>query len=201
MRGIDISHHQGAINWKALESEGFDFVYMKATEGGNFVDPRFKVNWRSAGKIKISRGAYHFYRICKNGIEQSENFISVVPKNQNSMPHAIDLEHVGNCQTSKSNQMIRKEITDYIRRIQAHYGKPPIIYTTDRFYREYLMDQFTGTKLWIRNIFCEPKLPDHRNWCLWQFADRGKMKGIDTFVDLNVFKGDKAAFLRFVQGR
>ena len=68
---------------------------MKATEGGNFIDPKFRSNWKSAGKINISRGAYHFYRICKNGIEQAENYISVVPKHENSMPHAIDFGNSG----------------------------------------------------------------------------------------------------------
>ena len=199
VKGIDISHHQGIIDWKALEKEALDFVYMKATEGGNFVDPKFKLNWKSAGKIKISRGAYHFYRICKNGIEQAENFISVVPRLQNAMPHAIDLEHKGNCKTSKSKKMIRKEISDYITKVKNHYGKAPVIYVTDKFFREYLMNEFSDTKIWIRNIFNRPTLPDYRKWHIWQFTNRGRINGVDTYVDLNVFNGDKSAFVKFVQ--
>ena len=198
VKGIDISHHQGVIAWKAIEKESLDFVYMKATEGGDFVDPRFKVNWDSATKINMLRGAYHFYRICKNGIEQAENFISVVPKAHNALPHAIDLEHMGNCKTSKPNELVRLEISDYINKIEKHYGKKPIIYATERFYKEYLMKEFVDTKIWIRNIFRRPKLPDGRKWYFWQFTNRARIRGVDAYVDLNVFNGDRAAFEKLV---
>ena len=200
VKGIDISHHQGIIAWNEMGKESFDFVYMKATEGGDFVDPRFEINWDSAGEINMLKGAYHFYRICKNGSEQAENFISVVPKSPHALPHAIDLEHIGNCRTSKPKEFVLKEISDYINRIEKHYGKTPIIYTTDRFYKEYLMDEYFEAKIWIRNIFKRPNLPDGRNWHLWQFTNRARIRGVEAYVDLNVFNGDRVAFEQFVSG-
>ncbi|MCH8331531.1 MAG: lysozyme, partial [Bacteroidetes bacterium] len=70
VRGIDISHHQGEIDWGQI-TEPLDFVFIKATEGQNFNDTRFKDNWGNARKHGYKVGAYHFYRFCKTGIEQA----------------------------------------------------------------------------------------------------------------------------------
>ena len=86
VRGIDISHHQGEIRWDELKKEAIEFVFIKATEGGDFTDPKFADNWRNAQKNNYHVGAYHFYRICKNGKEQAENFIRIVPKTPDNLP-------------------------------------------------------------------------------------------------------------------
>src|SRR5437867_1330928 len=64
LRGIDVSHYQGAINWDDVASGGISFAYIKATEGTNFVDPLFAQNWAGAEAAGLRRGAYHFFTLC-----------------------------------------------------------------------------------------------------------------------------------------
>ncbi|WP_414707009.1 GH25 family lysozyme, partial [Rhizobium sp. UBA1881] len=62
IQGIDISHHQGAIDWSALAAQpNVRFAIMKATEGGDHRDTRFAENWQAAKNAGIVRGAYHFF--------------------------------------------------------------------------------------------------------------------------------------------
>ncbi len=201
IHGIDISHHQGSIDWDVLKQQDIQFIYMKATEGGDWVDPKFKMFWKSAMDREMVIGAYHFYRVCKTGIEQANNFIATVPKNEKSMPHAVDLEYIGNCKTKKSKEKIISEISDYITEINNHYGKPPIIYSTDEFYTYYLINKLQETKIWIRNIFFYPELPDDREWIIWQYSNKGRISGIEKKVDLNAFYGSETQFTAFINSQ
>tara|TARA_Y100001933_G_scaffold248756_1_gene283035 strand:+ start:378 stop:620 length:243 start_codon:yes stop_codon:yes gene_type:complete len=60
--GIDVSHHQGAIDWAKVKAAGVHYCFMKATEGSTFKDKRFDFNWNQAKAHGIIRGAYHFFR-------------------------------------------------------------------------------------------------------------------------------------------
>jgi lysozyme len=89
--GLDVSNHQGAIDWERVAGDDIDFVYIKATEGGDFVDSRFEDNWRGAGAAGLDRGAYHFFTLCRTGADQARNFLDVVPHLEAELPLAIDL--------------------------------------------------------------------------------------------------------------
>ena len=67
MHGVDVSRWQGDIDWQTLKSQGANFVYIKATDGGDHLDPMFKRNWRAAEKAGLKRGAYHFFYWCRRG--------------------------------------------------------------------------------------------------------------------------------------
>jgi len=80
VRGIDVSHHQGKIDWQAVKKQDIQFAYIKSTEGVDYQDPMFKTNWLEAHKAGIIRGAYHFFNFCSSPVKQAENFIRVVQK-------------------------------------------------------------------------------------------------------------------------
>ena len=193
--GIDISHHQGKIRWEELRTENISFVIIKATEGANYKDQKFLDNWTNSKKGDYKTGAYHFYRLCKNGKEQAENFISVVPRSEENLPPAVDLEFGGNCKTDKSKEKILSEIKEFLYAVESHYQKKPIIYATNEFYEEFLVKEFKEYPIWIRDLFKRPEL-DGRNWTIWQFANRAHLKGIDGFVDLNVINGKSMQILQ-----
>ena len=86
VRGVDVSHHQGAIDWQALKSDGIAFAYIKASEGGDFSDPKFTENWREAARAGIARGAYHFFTLCRPGEEQARLFTAMVPVSPGALP-------------------------------------------------------------------------------------------------------------------
>jgi lysozyme len=196
VRGIDISHHQGAIDWSAMRRDHVRFVYMKATEGGDHVDRRFARNWRAAERAGIAHGAYHFFTLCKPGIAQAHNFMRTVREDDDAMPPAVDLEFAGNCKARPSKQAVLAELATFLSTLERHYGKRPILYVTRRFHDRYLAGAFTDHGFWIRSIYFTPNLPG-RPWLFWQFHDRGARSGIKGRVDLNVFNGDWAAFERW----
>ena len=73
--GIDVSTHQGAIDWAAVAGDGIDAAYVKASEGATFEDDRFAENWAGAKAAGLEVGAYHFFTLCKEGEEQAANLL------------------------------------------------------------------------------------------------------------------------------
>lgn len=197
IQGIDISHHQGAIDWQALKQEGkVQFVFMKATEGGDFKDTKFQYNWSAAKKVGIRRGAYHFYSFCKSGAEQAANFIASVPIDNKALPPVVDLEFLGSCKKRPPIREAIKEIQVFLDLLEKRYGKRPTLYTTYAFYDIYLKQELTNYDLWIRDTQKEPLL-ENRPWTFWQFSNRGTRKGIKGNVDLNVFNGSLQLFNQY----
>ena len=198
VHGLDISHHQDVIDWDLLEDEDISFIFIKATEGGDHKDTKFEYNWQRAGEIGIVRSAYHFFTFCKTGVEQARNFIETVPVEENTLPPTIDLEFGGNCSARPSREEVLSEISDFAQIIERRYGKTPIIYATNQSYRAFLSEDRPDYPIWIRNIYRRPKLPDGRKWTFWQYANRGRLYGIEGFVDFNVFNGSREEFIQFV---
>ena len=196
VRGLDVSHHQKQIDWKTVSMQGFKFVYIKATEGGDFKDPRFAFNWREARAQGLATGAYHFYTFCRPGRIQAVNFITTVPYSTDSLPPAVDLEFGGNCSRRPNATALQTQLKIYLSMLRAHYKKTPVIYVTKEAYRKYIHGRYRSIPIWIRDIYFEPVLPEKRRWTFWQFANRGRVDGIDTPVDLNVFRGNTAQLLK-----
>lgn len=192
--GIDISHHQGEIDWLTLKQENIKFVYMKATEGGNFKDPQFKRNWQLAAESDLFRGAYHFFSFCKSGREQAENYILTVPREANILPPAIDLEYGGNCSHRPDKEELLSELRDFIDVVTEAYGKIPLIYVTSDTYDDFLKGELESCMLWVNAVFREPRLSDGRDWHIWQYATNARLKGIEGPVDLDVFRGTQSEF-------
>jgi lysozyme len=200
IQGIDISEHQGEIDWAKIDRREVNFVFIKATEGGDYRDLRFDRNWLGAKNAKIDRGAYHFFTFCKPGALQAQNFIDTVPVSQDILPPVIDLEFSGNCQHRPSLAELKQELTDYIRRITAVYHRQPMLYVTNEFYNAYLQSEFTDYSIWISDFYRLPNFDRaKRPWLFWQYSERGRMAGIDTLVDLNVFRGTRAQFQQLSQ--
>jgi lysozyme len=192
VRGIDISHHQGEIDWDALGRSDFDFVYMKATEGGDFRDPRFAENWRGADSTSLAKGAYHFFTFCTPGAEQAANYLSVVSGDGPMLPPAVDIEYSGNCKNYSDEDQIRRELDIFLERLQAAIPVKPILYVTRRARRHIISRFYDDYPIWARNTYWRPTLGGGRAWTIWQFDDSGTAPGIRGDVDLNVYRGSLA---------
>lgn len=198
VQGIDVSHHQGHIQWHKLDTANVQFAFIKATEGADHKDSLFLENWQMAESNNIMVGAYHFFSFCKSGEEQAANYIETVPVDSLSMPPIVDVEYGGNCKIENRKEDIIHEITEYVDIVEKHYHKRVIIYSTNEFYKNNLIYRFPYNPIWIRDILKKPQLPDLREWTFWQFTNRGRLDGVRTMVDLNAFNGDKAMFEKFV---
>lgn len=185
--GIDVSHHQGTIDWPAVAASNVSFTYIKATEGGDFVDPRFAANWAQSHRAGIARGAYHFFTQCRTGGVQAANFMRTVPRAAAALPHAVDVEHMGPCKRGPTVADVVAEITVFLDRLEGHYGQRPIIYTTREFHDAFLVGRLSDESYWIRSLVVPPRFR-RRSWVIWQYHNRGRRRGIVGPVDLNVAK-------------
>jgi lysozyme len=193
VRGIDISSHQGSIDWPQLDPQATQFVLIKATEGGDFQDQRFASNWQNAQQRGITVGAYHFFTFCRSGQLQAQNYINVVPKVANSLPPVIDLEFSGNCMARPTAPELFKELDEFLAIVEKFYGKRAIFYVTHEFFARYLPHKYLNQPIWLSDFYSFGKLPtlsDGRSWSFWQYSERGRVAGIAGLVDLNVFRGN-----------
>lgn len=179
--GIDLSHHNGRVNWDALDSAPLDFVYLKATEGRDWKDTRFQENWLEASRRGWKVGAYHFYLLCKDGPAQAANFIQSVEVREGTLPPAVDLEYAHNCAPDRPHEAALKEIEDFLLALEAEYGVRPVLYTTPEFHRDWLAERFADYPLWMRSLSGPPE----GDVLIWQYSMKGEVSGIDGFVDLN----------------
>ena len=192
--GIDVSHHQKVINWKQV-SEMKDlglkcrFVFMKATQGNYMVDNQFKRNWKEAKDHKLHRGAYLFFDPRRSGKSQAKLFIRNVNLEKGDFPPVIDFEDLYG--VSKTKACARA--SECAKILEQHYGVKPFLYTYVDFYKRNINDQFEDLPLWVAHYksYGQPRID--RDWDFWQFSDRGKMDGIGSDVDFNVFNGRKGA--------
>jgi lysozyme len=199
VRGIDVSHHQGEIDWDKVSRQGVDFVYIKASEGSNFKDPEFSRNWRNVASTSLSRGAYHFFTFHKSGIDQAKNFIGTVPIEAGVLPPVIDFEFTGNSKNVPPKETVLRELSEFVRQVEKIYGKTPIIYVTQSSYKSFFKEESDHYRFWIRDIIQTPDLSDRGKWVFWQYANNGRIQGINGRVDLNVFTRSHQKFQECVQ--
>lgn len=188
VRGIDVSNHQGVIEWDSVRQDGISFVYIKATEGGDWKDKRFQNNWEGAIRAGLNVGAYHFFTLCKDGITQAKNFISTVPIADGVLAPAIDLEYLGNCSARPSKEDFLKELNNFVQEIQVYYMKKPVLYTNYDFYRDYLAGtNYADYPVWMSNIVFEPDYKKYPSIAIWQYTHNARIKGINGPVDVNTY--------------
>ncbi|WP_425349023.1 glycoside hydrolase family 25 protein [Methyloligella halotolerans] len=188
VRGIDVSHHQGDIDWDKVAADNVAFAYMKSTEGGDWKDRKFLENWKAAKKAGIATGAYHFFTLCRPGKDQAENFLATLPKDGTMLPPAVDLEYVGNCKERPTPEALKPEVDAFFGMVEEALGREAIIYAPEDFLADY-GDALPDRPLWRRSVFRPPHKDD---WLLWQYTFTGFVDGIEEGVDLNVLKGDEA---------
>ncbi len=201
VHGVDVSRWQGEIDWATLRSQGANFTFIKATEGGDYLDPMFSQNWRGAGQAGIMRGAYHFIYWCRPAEEQANWFIRNVPREADALPPVIDVEwnQKSRCSQRLTPQQIRAKMQIFMDALERHYGQRPIIYATPDFYEDNLKGQFQDYPFWLRSVAAHPsKRYPNREWVFWQYSGTGLSRGVRGEIDLNVFRGDEAAWHRWL---
>ena len=190
--GIDISHHQGKIDWQELKDKGLidgypiRFVMIKATEGASRIDANFRSNFHNAREYGFTRGAYHFYSVHSPAKAQAEFFIRHVKLENGDLPPVLDVEHKPSNQTDEE---FKESIQLWLNMVEFHYGVKPIIYTYYKFKTRYLDDDiFDQYPYWIAHYYVE-KVEYQGEWKFWQHTDAGRLPGINGDVDFNIYNG------------
>lgn len=199
IRGVDVSHYQGEIDWDILSKEDISFAYIKATEGSSSKDERFDYNWKNAQRTGLRIGAYHFFSLDSSGTEQAENFCSTVDAVDNMLPPVVDVEPYGNYSNTEQldKEKMLAELGDFMNSVEAYYGKRPVIYTTEEWL-SVIQEEFDDYDVWIRDVYGKPD--PSINWSFWQFSNRHVLagySGTERYIDMNVFYGDEETFLKY----
>jgi len=184
--GIDISHYQYKINWEELRTSHhpIEFIFIRATMGKDGIDRRFEENWKSAGKHKYLRGAYHYYRPNENSTEQFENYQSNVILKKGDFIPILDIEK----ESKLGDENLRKGVLNWLKLAEQKYGVKPMVYTGLDFYNLHLKGFIDDYPIWIAAYSGKDRLGD-LDWTFHQFTENVKIKGIRTSVDGNEYKG------------
>jgi len=187
--GIDISHWNGDILWKEVNRESIYFVYMKATEGTDYVDPSFAANWTGARNTSLRRGAYHYFLPGLSDarqILQAQNFINTIkPLQKGDLRPMLDVED----DPQTTVEQFQRRLSIVINEIEVSLKVRPIIYTTSELYKKYLStsEKFRAYDMWIAQYArVRPELCDGKTVYIWQFTDKAKIRGVSKPVDMDI---------------
>lgn len=188
--GIDVSHHQGEINWKMLLREQrfdtlIDFVYCKATEGSDHIDTQWKKNRRELNNGGVLNGAYHYFLPKSPPRPQAEHFLKTWNERDIDLPPALDVEEEG-----FSDEDLIAKMKIWLTEVERISGLRPIIYTSLHFYETKFRNKFPGYRFWLAAYSREPEYMDDKDVIHWQFSETGRLPGMEGYVDVNVSKLD-----------
>jgi lysozyme len=206
IHGIDVSHWNGEIDWQAVARSGVKFAWIKATEGGDHLDRRFRENWEGARAAGVPRGAYHFVWWCRPAHEQIEWFKRNVPREANALPPVLDVEKQPtsrNCRRPLKREEIVPKMREMLVAMERHYGQRPVIYVTVDFYAAIMApDEFKDYPTWVRSTKYAPHVHyPGRAWTFWQYQSDGRIPGIRTKTDRNAFFGTRQQWREWLAGR
>lgn len=186
--GIDISHHQGAIDWDVFFASNdsiIEFVYCKVSEGENFADRQWKNHRQRLIDEKMPHGGYHFFLPSVDAQKQANNFLKHYSALQSDLPPALDVEVEGG-----SNEALITSMLIWLKEVERVTGKRPIIYTSYNFYSEKFKDKLDGYVFWVANYSTRSDRFTDDRIIHWQFSEKGQIPGITGYVDLNYSKID-----------
>ena len=188
VHGIDLSHYQSNVKWDVVAAQGISFAFVKATEGRRHTDSLFCQNWEQMQRFGIKRGAYHFFRPSIDGELQARNFINSVEMSYGDLPPVLDIE----VDEDLPREVVVRQMKAWLYWVELEYSIKPIIYTHYKFYNKFIAGEFDKYPIWIAKYGGEPpRLGAGVKWWFWQYGNRGKLDGIDGYVDFNVFHGSR----------
>ena len=185
--GIDVSHHQGAIAWDQVRDVAF--VYMKASEGTTFVDPRFNANRIGCSADGLLFGCYHFGHPRNDPQVEARHFLTTVGGSLGQLPLCLDLE----TSDGTPNTHVQAWAQAFLDRVGASSARRPMLYTGLSFFQNVLGSRDFGASRWIAAYRSTPPPIPHD---VWQYTSDGRVPGIAGRVDMN--RTTRATLVRLV---
>ena len=211
--GIDVSYWNAGIDWPKVRAAGQRYVFVKATEADYYRDSTFDDNWLGAKSAGLLRGAYHFFRCNIDAKKQADYFINYVKSfnDDGELPPVLDLES----NDGQKKEKIILAVKTWLDRVEAAFGRKPIIYSRQYFLQDYLSEAGGGPPSWAKdyslwlaqypNNYVEgsqPYLPrGWFKWTFWQYSEKGRINGINARVDLNAFNGSLEDIYKFANAQ
>ncbi|OZM71692.1 lysozyme [Amycolatopsis antarctica] len=195
--GIDVSNHNGTVDFGSVKKDGRDFAFVLASDGNSFSSPEFSKQYKGAGEAGLIRGAYHFARPGGSAAKQADHFLSVADYSNDgkSLPPVVDME--ANPDGAACYGLGAAEMKDWIKgflaRVKEKTERDAIIYTSPGFWKDCTgnSEMFTENPLWVAAWKVDkPEVPGGwKNYTFWQYSDSGSVPGVSGPVDVNRFNG------------
>ena len=201
--GVDVSKYQGDVKWSMVHGAGYEFAYIKASEGKGYTDPKFKTNWLSAREAGMLVGAYHFARVSKSPTIEDDaraeaewfaGLLGAQPGSHVMLPPVLDIEWDKNAdKVIKGAEAIQWCLT-FTQTVALLLGRTPTIYTGANFWKWRLLrtSKLAHLPLWQVHYTSAKKPTEIPNWpwTFWQWSYTQPLPGSgSTKVDANRFVG------------
>ena len=196
VRGIDVSHHNGTIDWNQVAASDIRFVYIKASEGSTFQNPLFNDQYAGARGAGLKVGFYHFFRKNRDGLSQARHFLGTVGQRQPDLPLAIDIEDSHN-DNQVPDSVVVAELKAMVSTLEQQ-GFKVMIYTNGDGYKAYYTGQLELQDLWLSS-FKEPTAIAHLGHRIQQYSHWGTVDGVNTDVDMNIFMGSEREWEQWLE--
>ncbi len=194
--GIDVSSHNGDIDFDKVKADGYSFVIIKASEGLEHHDSKFAINYDNARKSGLKVGAYHFFRKDTDGLNQAKNFLETIGWRKLDLPLVVDVEDWSNAKNVE-DERTQKNLDAMLDNLRSR-GHKVMVYTNGDGYKKYIKDGQININLWLC-AFRQPNDLKHIPHQLQQYSHWGRVKGIWGDVDLNVFNGSQEQWDKWLQ--
>ncbi|KAI3349022.1 glycoside hydrolase [Clostridium botulinum] len=185
MNGIDVSNHNGNIDFNKVENDGVELVYIKATEGTTYQDQYLGNHYKGAKGAGLKTGFYHFLVGSSNPENQAENFYNNIKDKENDLKPCLDIE--------VSNFNVMDYSLRFIKKFESLCELQLCIYTSPYFANENLDSRLAKYQCWIAHYGVEKPMKTNiwgSNYAGHQFTETGRINGISTNVDINTFTAD-----------
>ena len=183
--GLDISHYQEVYDWDKIKDQELGFIFIKATEGSDYQDPKYSEFYNEIRKPNIPVGSYHFLTYLSTGKNQANNFLTYAKYQKGDLPLVLDAEFA---KKMPEKELVKKQLKEFVTTIFKKTGFYPIIYCPFNYYKLYVKDNLTlKCRLWIVDYRTRPDC----DWTFWQTTEKYRVHGIKGYVDFNQFNGTK----------
>jgi lysozyme len=206
--GIDVSHHQGDVDWERVAGDGAAFAFVKRSEGTTWRDRTFAANWAGTAAAGLRRGAYHVFSITSAVDTQVTNFLRGVDFSRDCLPPVLDLEYAKLDPWRETPAALLRAIRRWLALVEERTGRRPILYAGHATVQRWFAGRaapFRRHPLWVARYTTarDPRLPEKTwpRWTFWQFTETGRVGGVAGPVDVDRFRGDRAALARWARRR
>jgi lysozyme len=182
-KGVDVSNHQGTVDFAKVKKAGYTFAYLKATEGLGFVDPFYLGNVQKARAAGLKVGAYHFLQP-KSGRTGADEARAFHVQLANAKLGKGDLHPVVDVEVTKlSPAQTEAYVDSFVRELRA-LGHDLLIYTFPAFLQWH---RTHGCPLWIAHFgVSKPTVPSPwKAYTIWQHSSTARVPGVSGNCDVN----------------
>lgn len=167
VQGVEVSAQDGEVDWTALKAIGADFVYLDASASAFARDPAFVKNLEAARAARLQVGAVHLYDPCQPADKQAANFVTIVPRDRDLLPPAVELDRLADdCPSKVGEALVESELMTFLNQVETHTGKPALLKLSARFEKRYHVAASINRNLWLVRERLEPDYAG-RPWMLW----------------------------------